>query len=90
MASEPLCRYCLAQGWVIAATVLDHVLALSLGGTNDSANLAPACERCNSTKGKLEQRYLDRGYDPAFVRFDPELSEWFRLAVPITRHLPDA
>lgn len=81
MDAEPLCRYCRHHNRITIATHLDHVLALSLGGTNDPDNLAPACEPCNSTKGKLEQRYLQRGYDPRFAAFDPELGEWIRIGL---------
>jgi 5-methylcytosine-specific restriction endonuclease McrA len=33
------------------ATTIDHVLAVVLGGTNDLANLVPACKRCNFSRG---------------------------------------
>lgn len=29
---------------------VDHILPLSRGGTNDPANLAPACRSCNSAR----------------------------------------
>ena len=63
-----------------AATVLDHIAALSLGGGNDPANLAPACGGCNVAKAKSEQRYLQRGYDPALTHLDPELGAWIDKA----------
>jgi 5-methylcytosine-specific restriction protein A len=65
---------------VTPATIVDHVLALSLGGTNDRANLAPACADCNGAKAVIEARYLQRGHDLAFVRLDPELDDWLRAA----------
>lgn len=40
------CAYC---GGV--ATEIDHVVPLSRGGGNEMTNLAPACRRCNSSKG---------------------------------------
>lgn len=40
------CLYCDAR-----ATTMDHVLPLVRGGTNHEGNLAPACKRCNSSKG---------------------------------------
>ena len=43
---QGLCVYCLGR-----ATVADHVNPLSLGGRNDIDNLAPACARCNTSKG---------------------------------------
>lgn len=78
--SEALCRYCFNRGQITAATVLDHIIALSLGGSNDPANLAPACKTCNDAKGKDERAYARKGYDLAMVRFDPALSVWFKLA----------
>lgn len=78
---EPLCRYCFNRGHVTQADVLDHIIALSLGGTNDRSNLAPACTTCNAAKGKHETRYLRRGYDLASVRHDPDLAVWFKLAI---------
>jgi hypothetical protein len=77
---EPICRYCINRGHVTQATIADHILALALGGSNDRANLAPACKACNDAKGVDETRYLNRGYALASVRFDPALAEWFRLA----------
>lgn len=41
-----LCWMCGAQ-----ATAIDHVIALSAGGTGWPANLRPACKPCNSSKG---------------------------------------
>jgi 5-methylcytosine-specific restriction endonuclease McrA len=39
--------------WICKApyAVMDHVIALSRGGTNWPANLRPACKACNSSKG---------------------------------------
>ena len=39
------CQYCGDE-----ATTVDHVVPLSRGGTNDLANLTPACKPCNSSK----------------------------------------
>lgn len=40
-----LCVYCTAT-----ATAADHVVALANGGSNDAANLVPACGGCNCSK----------------------------------------
>ena len=80
LAQEPLCRYCRARGHVTAATILDHVLALCLGGSNEPANLAPSCQPCNAAKGRIEQRLATLGYVAQDARLDPELWEWLRLA----------
>lgn len=39
------CTYCPAP-----ATTVDHVIPVSLGGTNYEGNLAPACRSCNGQK----------------------------------------
>lgn len=41
-----LCAYC---GYDIP-TQVDHVIPVSRGGTNDRANLVPACKDCNMNK----------------------------------------
>lgn len=41
------CAYC----GVMPAMGVDHVLALSRGGTNTIENLVPACLKCNQQKG---------------------------------------
>jgi len=45
--TEGACVYCV----LMPAEVIDHVVPVSLGGTNDPANLVGACERCNAEKG---------------------------------------
>jgi 5-methylcytosine-specific restriction endonuclease McrA len=41
------CAYC---GRADRALVKEHVLPVSAGGTNDIANLVPACQSCNARK----------------------------------------
>ncbi|WP_405053174.1 HNH endonuclease [Sphingomonas sp. SORGH_AS_0870] len=78
LSNEPLCRYCRALGHVTPATIIDHVVALSLGGSNGIANLAPACRACNDAKAIIEMRYAKRGHDITSISLDPELGEWLR------------
>ncbi|RYG79405.1 MAG: HNH endonuclease [Alphaproteobacteria bacterium] len=40
---EPLCRDCKAQGFVKVADVIDHIVPLAQGGTDDDANTRPLC-----------------------------------------------
>lgn len=40
------CWYCGTD----PATAIDHQIPVALGGTNDPANLVPACSRCNHLK----------------------------------------
>jgi 5-methylcytosine-specific restriction endonuclease McrA len=81
MSMEPLCRYCRHHGRITVANRMDHIIALSLGGSNDTSNLAPACAPCNDAKSVLEQRYVRRGYALPDVANDPELGEWIRIGL---------
>lgn len=48
-----------------ASLSLDHVVAVSLGGSNDSSNLVVLCVRCNSSKGSQDlTAWLARGGHP--------------------------
>lgn len=40
---EPLCRECKKNGYVMPAKVVDHIVSLRNGGTNDSENLQSLC-----------------------------------------------
>lgn len=40
------CAYCLGR-----AETFDHVVPFSKGGSDERWNMAPACRRCNSSKG---------------------------------------
>lgn len=70
------CAYC---GTAENLTI-DHVLALKYGGLDESANVAPACRRCNSSKHTApgEQWYRRQ---PFFTE-----ARWRKLA----RHCPAA
>lgn len=61
---------------VAAATVLDHIVALALGGSNEPGNLAPACRSCNDAKATAEKRFLAKAYDLLDLMRDPDLAEW--------------
>lgn len=80
LGQEPLCRYCRSTGLIRGATVVDHIVALSLGGSNDPANLAPSCTDCNDAKATDEKRFLAKGYDLADVMRDPVMSDWITRA----------
>lgn len=73
--TEPLCRYCRSMRLVRGATVVDHIIALGIGGTNDPANLASACTDCNDAKSTAEKRFLAKGYDVVDVMRDPVLAD---------------
>ena len=46
------CEYCQTQQRLIGMPlVIDHIIPRSLGGSQDRANLAASCYRCNEFKG---------------------------------------
>ena len=47
------CAYCGARPQDGARLVLDHVVAVANGGTDDDSNLVAACVPCNQGKGDL-------------------------------------
>jgi 5-methylcytosine-specific restriction protein A len=59
LARHPLCAACRAQGRVVAATVVDHVVP-HRGDQRlfwDTSNWAPACKRCHDAKTAREGRW---------------------------------
>jgi hypothetical protein len=58
------CRYCGARPPAVAL-VVDHVLAVARGGTDDPDNLIAACEGCNQGKGTAP---APRIYTPEWKR----------------------
>lgn len=79
--AEPLCRYCRSERRISPATLIDHIVALSLGGSNDRTNLAPACADCNAAKAIVEQRFIARGYEVRDVMLEPELAVWIKRSL---------
>ena len=59
---SPLCVYCRALGKISVSTHLDHIVALSLGGTSADDNLIGSCRDHNNEKAKLEQAWLEAGW----------------------------
>lgn len=54
-ASGSCCTYCGVEGRMTA----DHIIPLSRGGSNDIANITPACLSCNCRKGaKTADEYM--------------------------------
>jgi 5-methylcytosine-specific restriction endonuclease McrA len=49
LAAKPPCSY---PGCVAVADTLDHVVAVSLGGTNEPGNLRPMCRKHNEALGR--------------------------------------
>lgn len=55
------CAYCLCKS---EALTMDHVIALSRGGSDDPENIVPACASCNSSKN---QKSLLEIFEPGLV-----------------------
>jgi 5-methylcytosine-specific restriction endonuclease McrA len=51
LLEEPLCYYCLALGFIVSASCVDHKRPRALGGTDERSNLAGSCKTCNDSKG---------------------------------------
>jgi len=48
LAQEPLCRVCMGKGRVTAASEVDHILPLHMGGVElDAGNCRPICRQCH-------------------------------------------
>ena len=57
LAEEPICRWCRERGAVSAASksvVCDHIVPLTLGGTDARGNLAGMCKACHDEKTLAE------------------------------------
>lgn len=49
LSAKPLCSY---AGCTEAATTLDHIVPVSLGGGNEPSNLRPMCRKHNEALGR--------------------------------------
>jgi hypothetical protein len=70
------CEYCqTARRLIGMPLVIDHIIPLSRNGTDEFANLAAACYRCNEYKGARTE-----GVDPATNElaplFNPRIHRW--------------
>ena len=57
LTNQPLCEVCLKQGITTGAQQVDHIVPLSLGGTNDPINLQSICSQCHWNKTGRENTY---------------------------------
>ena len=53
-AAEPLCRSCSAAGRVRAATEVDHIVPVVLGGGDSLSNLQGLCHFCHLEKTRQD------------------------------------
>lgn len=54
LTAEPTCRICRGKGVIVAATRVDHILALVNGGTDDDSNVQSLCEPCHEAKTRVD------------------------------------
>lgn len=57
---EPLCRACKAAGRLVAATDVDHIIALRKGGADHFDNYQSLCHACHSAKTAREDGAFGR------------------------------
>lgn len=56
-AREPLCRPCSEAGRTRLATIRDHVIPLTQGGTETTDNEQPICADCHQVKTQREAEH---------------------------------
>ena len=52
---EPFCRECLKQGKQVASDVVDHIIPLAWGGSDDRGNKQGLCDPCHDAKSAAER-----------------------------------
>jgi 5-methylcytosine-specific restriction protein A len=67
--TDGLCERCTAAGRTSVATVVDHIVPLALGGSDDDANTRNLCDPCH-LEVTAEQFGLTRG--PSIVGTDSD------------------
>jgi 5-methylcytosine-specific restriction endonuclease McrA len=78
LMEKPCCELCMDDGFVVPATVVDHLVAISKGGDPYPAlhGLLSLCVRCHNTKTtvieQLGRAYFYRGCDINGMPLDPE------------------
>ncbi len=56
MRKQPWCMACLARGVYTPGRQTDHIVPLSLGGTDDESNLQRLCNPCHDEKSEREEK----------------------------------
>lgn len=60
LAEEPLCRLCLEKGLEVASDVVDHIMPLAWGGSDERSNKQGLCDPCHDAKSKAERKLAQR------------------------------
>jgi 5-methylcytosine-specific restriction enzyme A len=72
LAQSPLCEMCKAQGRLVPADHVDHILAIAKGGDPwDMDNLQSLCLPCHSRKTATEDRQRPMRCDARGFPLDP-------------------
>lgn len=66
LAEEPLCRSCLETGRTSASEIVDHIVPLAWGGSDDRSNKQGLCKACHDDKSKAERAEAARRSALAF------------------------
>ncbi len=77
------CRYCGARADGGAVLVVDHIIPVALGGTDDPENLITACEPCN--QGKAAQSPVTAAPTPTDLARLARSVEEQRVAAELVR-----
>jgi len=59
---HPLCVQCQAEGRVTASTVVDHIVPIADGGTNEHANLRAFCKPHHDARTMRDQVHPRRNH----------------------------
>lgn len=54
LRGQPLCVHCLAEGFMVAAEEVDHVIPLARGGKEASSNLQSLCRTHHELKTRRD------------------------------------
>ncbi len=70
------CEYCLSQSKISADSfVIEHIIPLAKGGTDDLENLALSCQRCNNHKFTATHA-LDTATGIVVPLYNPRIDIW--------------
>lgn len=58
IAEEPLCRICLTKGRTRKTEIVDHIIPLAWGGSDDRSNKQGLCKPCHDEKS-IAERAID-------------------------------
>lgn len=54
LAEEPFCRLCLERGLYVGSDVVDHIVNLASGGSDERGNKQALCTPCHDAKTLAE------------------------------------